>query len=99
MSAPACSAASSVSRVDRPQILTIRGMVSRHNFQARVKAATTGLGSGVTGRVLQRRALLVSPAGPISGALDQRRKALRIAARGQGGGALVGQLRPRLPGI
>jgi hypothetical protein len=32
MSAPACSVASSVSRVDRPQILTIRGMVSRHGL-------------------------------------------------------------------
>src|SRR5882757_5450705 len=70
-----------------------------HGFKARVWAATTGLEDGVTGRVLQRRALLVSPAGPISAALRGGWKALRIEPRGHGGGALIGQLRPRLPRI
>ena len=67
MSAPACSAASSVSRVDRPQILTSQG----HGFRARIKmrpAATTA-GQATGGAVLQRRALLVSPDGPVTAAL------------------------------
>src|ERR1700686_992919 len=51
------------------------------------------------GRVLQRRALLVSPTGPISAALRRGGKALRIAPGGRGSGAQVGQLRPRLPRI
>ena len=46
-----------------------------HGFRARVRAATAGRKGGATvGGVLQRRALLVSPAGPISAALRQRRK-------------------------
>ena len=36
MSAPASSATSSVSRVDRPQILTIRDMVSERVFRPRI---------------------------------------------------------------
>ena len=52
------------------------------------------------GRVLQRRALLVSPGGAISAALQGGGKALRIVARGRHrAGAQIGQLRPRLPRI
>src|SRR5882757_3229446 len=96
VSAPASSATSSVSGVDRPQILTIRDM-----FQG------TGQGGDneankrcACARVLQRRALLVSPGGAISAALRGGGKALRIVARGRHrAGAQIGQLRPRLPRI
>src|SRR2546423_10004716 len=87
MSAPAVSATSSVSRVDRPQILTSRDMVP---WTAKV------LKSGrLTGRVLQRRALLVSPGGPVNTALRKRRIAL-LAGRL---GAQIGQLGPHLAGL
>ena len=51
------------------------------------------------GRVLQRRALLVSPTGPISATLRRDGKALRIAPTGRSSGVQIGQLRPRLPRI
>src|ERR1700691_1628541 len=92
MSAPACSATSSVSRVDRPQILTIKDM-----FQG------TGLRPGrngqAMGRVLQRRALLVSPAGPISGALWAGKGPLVVPRRRSGATTQIRQVRPRLPRI
>ena len=53
----------------------------------------------LTGRVLQRRALLVSPGGPVNAALRRRRKPLRIAPRDCRRGAQIGQLRPRLARI
>src|SRR5712672_2559176 len=96
MSAPASSAASSVSRVDRPQILTIRDMF-RGTGQGGDRKAKKRYACA---RVLQRRALLVSPGGAISAALQGGGKALRIVAWGRHrAGAQIGQLRPRLPRI
>src|SRR6478735_1658059 len=76
MSAPDSSATSSVSRVDRPQILTSRDMVP--------SGRKPTVFSGLTGRVLQRRALLVSPGGPVDSALN-----CPLAARRQGRIALL----------
>src|SRR5712672_3603748 len=96
MSAPASSATSSVSRVDRPQILTIRDMF-RGTGQGGDRKAKKRYACA---RVLQRRALLVSPGGAISAALQGGGKALRIVAWGRHrAGAQIGQLRPRLPRI
>src|SRR5258708_21028912 len=51
-------------------------------------------------RVLQRRALLVSPTGPIKAARRRGGKALRIGPwKRIGAAAQNGQLRPRLPAI
>src|SRR5438128_997629 len=87
MSAPASSATSSVSRVDRPQILTSRDMVP--SDRKRLKFGR------LTGRVLQRRALLVSPGGPVNTALRKR----RIAPLAGGLAAQIGQLGPHLAGL
>src|ERR1035437_3019514 len=96
MSAPASSATSSVSRVDRPQILTIRDMFQGTGWGGDARPEK----SEAMGRVLQRRALLVSPAGPISAALLRGRKPLRIVPRGRNGArAQIGQLRPCLSRI
>jgi len=51
------------------------------------------------GRVLQRRALLVSPGGPIKATLRRARKALRLVAGGRAPCPQIGQLRPCLPRI
>src|SRR6185437_16965536 len=92
MSAPDCSAVSRVSGVDRPQILTISGMV---------EYGLLGRGSerGVAGRVLQRRALLVSPREPVAARLRQSRKPLRVVPRGRFRRTQVGQFPSRLPRI
>src|SRR5439155_19542816 len=98
MSAPASSATSSVSRVDRPQILTSRDMFQDTGLDSDDRRKNDAIG-----RVLQRRALLVSPAGPIQSTLQptlqptlrrQGRIALRVAARGGGAATQIGQLRP-----
>src|SRR6202140_1345305 len=95
MSAPASNATSSVSRVDRPQILTIRD-ISGTPFGNRDRAQKA---PRAWGRVLQRRALLVSPGSPIS-ALRRSGQALRIRPQGHcGAGTQIGQLCPRLARI
>src|SRR3954465_9169830 len=105
MSAPASSAASSVSRVDRPQILTSRDMVPSGSENSEFWPYLSMIFSENrftlfrimlwTGRVLQRRALLVSPGGPVNTALRKRRIAL-LAGRL---GAQIGQLAPHLAGL
>ena len=51
------------------------------------------------GRVLQRRALLVSPALPLETALRRAGKPLRLVAGGRGGAAQICQLGPHRPRI
>ena len=67
---------------------------SRHGFWA----AATGLNQQLTGRVLQRRALLVSPTGPIERRPASVQEAAAVRPRGRRIGAQIGQLRPRLHG-
>ena len=92
MSAPACSATSSVSRVDRPQILTIKDMFQGTGWAAGPDRAGNAAGS-TTSRpaCLARRPHIRRPAGPerCRGSYRERR-----AARTQ-----IRQLRPRLPRI
>src|SRR5207244_9422421 len=74
---------------------TSRDMVSQ---AAAFLAAIAGW-NGLTGRVLQRRALLVSPGGPVNTALRRCRQLLRSTPGNRRGGPQIGYFRPRPPGI
>src|SRR5438105_3446772 len=71
-----------------------RGQAANFDDQGHVQGTGWSRKSDTIGRVLQRRALLVSPAGPISAALPGGRKALRVVPRGCGAMAQVTELGP-----
>src|SRR3979411_182346 len=78
MSAPPDRGAWSVWGVEKPQILTIRDMVSRLWFGPKRRARAAAFENRARTRVLQRRALLVSPSGAKPGARLGGWKTLRI---------------------
>ena len=59
----------------------------------------TGTGRCACGRVLQRRALLVSPGGPVRAALRRAGRRCGSPREAGAGGPQIGQLRPGLPRI
>ena len=94
MSAPASSATSSVSRVDRPQILTSRGMVSRERISSPVTGWNRADGAGST---TSRPACLAL--WPHRNRTGRRRKPLLFDPGNRRRGPQIGRLRPCPAGI